>query len=166
MSHQQLVDIAHRWVLNHGHAGVAFKELVAVGAGGEIPDVLAIGGRVHSILIECKVSRSDFLADRKKFFRIYPEMGMGSHRIYCAPEGLLRLEELPEKWGLLSVAPNGRASLSFRPDPMHPTVAFLNRHYAQPHNEASERAMMYSALRRMQEMNLIPQTFRKVPDHD
>ncbi|GAA4391764.1 hypothetical protein [Hymenobacter koreensis] len=161
MSHDELVEIAYRWVLRQGHAGVAFKEMVCASNGGEIPDVLAIGGRVGSIVIECKASRSDFLADRKKFVRLYPECGMGTHRIYCAPEGLLKLEELPDKWALLSVAPNGKATLHFRPCPARPSVAFINDYHAQPCNKNAERAMMYSALRRIQQMGLMPASFRK-----
>ena len=73
---------------------------------GECPDV--IGWRDgHSILIECKVSRSDYLADRKKKFRAKPEMGMGDARLFLAPPGVIRPDELPQGWGLL-VAEDGK----------------------------------------------------------
>jgi hypothetical protein len=68
----------------------------------ETPD--AIGWRVgRSILIECKTSRSDFLADGKKFFRQYPEQGMGHTRYFMAPAGLIKPDDLPAGWGLLEV---------------------------------------------------------------
>src|SRR2546426_9205199 len=34
----------------------------------------------HSVLIECKISRSDFLADRDKPFRQKSELGLGCER--------------------------------------------------------------------------------------
>src|SRR5208337_2931128 len=61
----------------------------------------------HSVLVECKVSRADFLADREKPFRQKPELGVGCERFYLAPAGLIRLEELPAGWGLLELR-NGK----------------------------------------------------------
>jgi hypothetical protein len=84
----------------------------------ELPDVIGFStgiirnGRwdsgVHSRLIEVKVSRSDFLADRKKPFRIRPEKGMGDFRYYCCPKGMIRKDEVPGGWGLLYVYPSGQ----------------------------------------------------------
>lgn len=161
MTHAALVDIAYRWVLRTARCGFAFKEMVCLSS--EQPDVIGFGGKVNSLLVECKVSRSDFLADAKKFFRLYPEQGMGGHRIYCAPEGLLKLEELPEKWALLSVDEKQRCTLSFRPAPEWPGAGFLTPWHHQPHNEKNERAVMYSALRRMQHMGLVPESFKGQP---
>lgn len=62
-----------------------------------------------SYLIETKVSRSDFLADAKKPFRKDPSQGIGDYRYYACPEGLIKPDELPEKWGLI-YAPLGRTS--------------------------------------------------------
>ena len=61
------------------------------------------GGRAacHSVLVECKISRADFLADREKPFRQKSHRGMGCERFYFTPAGLLRPEELPAGWGLL-----------------------------------------------------------------
>ena len=56
------------------------------------------------MLVECKVSRSDFLADRDKPFRQNPGMGIGCERFYLAPRGLIRIEQLPSSWGLLEVS--------------------------------------------------------------
>lgn len=58
----------------------------------------------HSVLVESKVSRSDFLCDRDKPFRQKPENGVGCERYYLAPSGLIRVEELPTGWGLLEVS--------------------------------------------------------------
>jgi hypothetical protein len=53
------------------------------------------------VLVECKITRADFLADREKPFRRKPERGVGSERFYLAPSALIKLEELPAGWGLL-----------------------------------------------------------------
>lgn len=54
-----------------------------------------------SVLIEVKMSRSDFLADFKKPFRANPEEGVGEFRYYCCPTGVIKVEDVPDKWGLL-----------------------------------------------------------------
>ncbi len=53
------------------------------------------------MLVECKVSRGDFLADANKPFRLAPEEGLGSKRFYMAPAGVIARKELPKHWGLL-----------------------------------------------------------------
>jgi hypothetical protein len=71
-----------------------------------MPDAIGWKRACHSVLVEGKVSRADFLADRDKPFRQRPEIGVGCERYYLTPRGLLRTEELPRGWGLLEV--NGR----------------------------------------------------------
>lgn len=161
MTHDDLVHIAHRWLLNSAGCGVAFKELKCLGW--ETPDAIGFGGKVASILIECKVSRSDFFADRKKPFRLNPELGMGTHRIFCAPEGLLKLEELPERWALLSVNPAGRTKLTFRPNPDWPGAGFLTVWHHQPCDQKAERDIMYSALRRLQQAGHVNGLYTRQP---
>lgn len=103
MTHAELVLIAGRWLRNTAGCSVVLEELCAATGNGEKPD--AIGwycGR--TLLVECKVSRSDFLADRKKPFRANPARGLGLYRYFMAPKGLLRAEEMPPQWGLLEVA--------------------------------------------------------------
>ena len=68
-----------------------------------MPDAIGWKKACHSVLVECKVSRADFLADREKPFRQKPESGVGCERFYLAPKGLIRLEELRSGWGLLEV---------------------------------------------------------------
>jgi hypothetical protein len=58
----------------------------------------------HSVVIECKVSRGDFVADANKSFRVKPQEGLGCERFYLAPAGLIAPSELPRDWGLLEVA--------------------------------------------------------------
>lgn len=56
-----------------------------------------------SILVEVKTSRADFFADRQKRFREIPERGLGHYRYYMAPAGMVAVDELPEKWGLIEI---------------------------------------------------------------
>jgi hypothetical protein len=72
----------------------------------ELPDVIGFK-RNHSDLVECKVSRADFLKDKKKHFRMFPEQGMGDYRYYCCPRGMISKDELPDGWGLLYLYPSG-----------------------------------------------------------
>ncbi len=98
--HCELVKISAKWLKKYG-CSVIMSELRTLGAN-EIPD--AIGWReTVSILIECKTSREDYLTDLDKSFRKNPESGMGNHRFYLCPEGVIKPEELPENWGLLYV---------------------------------------------------------------
>ena len=68
-----------------------------------MPDAIGWKKACHSVLVECKLSRPDFLADREKPFRQKPETGVGCERYYLAPRGLIRVEELRPGWGLLEV---------------------------------------------------------------
>lgn len=70
---------------------------------GEQPDVLGIKTYGESILVEVKVSRSDFLADKKKPWRNGEVKGIGDHRVYLTPKGLLNPSEIPYGWMLWEV---------------------------------------------------------------
>jgi hypothetical protein len=99
MTHQQLVRMAERWLRTRYRCGIVLSEQSC--ASGETPDVIGWKGKCRSILVECKASRADFLADRDKPFRRDPAQGMGSERLYCAPQGLIKAAELPKGSGLL-----------------------------------------------------------------
>jgi hypothetical protein len=98
MTHAQLVEKAVRW-LRHYRCGVVLSEQACVS--GEMPDAIGWKRACHSVLIECKITRSDFLVDRAKPFRLKPDQGVGCERFYLVPVGLVRPEELPQGWGLL-----------------------------------------------------------------
>jgi hypothetical protein len=68
-----------------------------------MPDAIGWKRASHSVLIECKLSRADFLADCDKPFRQKQELGLGCERFYLTLPGLLNLKELPPGWGLLEV---------------------------------------------------------------
>jgi hypothetical protein len=100
VTHAKLVALAVRWLRRY-RCGVVLSEQALVS--GEMPDAIGWKNPCHSVLVECKVSRADFLADRDKPFRRKPETGVGSERYYLAPRGLIRTGELPKGWGLLEV---------------------------------------------------------------
>jgi hypothetical protein len=97
--HAQLVARAAEWLRYKYGCGIILSEQYC--AGGEVPDVIGWKGFCQSVLVECKVSRSDFLADANKPFRLKPEEGLGSTRFYMAPAGVIEPSELPKNWGLL-----------------------------------------------------------------
>jgi len=100
MTHAQLVERAVRWLRVY-RCGVVLSEQACVS--GEMPDAIGWKRANHSVLVECKVTRADFLADRGKPFRRKPEQGVGSERFYLTPPALLKSEELPAGWGLLEL---------------------------------------------------------------
>ena len=100
MTHAQLVERAVRW-LRFYRCGVVLSEQACVS--GEMPDAIGWKRANHSVLVECKVTRADFLADRAKPFRQKPEKGVGSERFYLTPPTLVKPEELPAGWGLLEL---------------------------------------------------------------
>lgn len=115
--------------------GVVLSEQAC--ASGEMPDAIGWKKACHSVLVECKASRSDFLADRDKPFRQQPETGVGCERYYVAPRGLIRIDELPVGWGLLEVcgreierakasAKNHRSEIGFQNE-MNLLLASLRR---------------------------------------
>ncbi len=89
-----------RWLRSY-RCGVVLSEQACVS--GEMPDALGWKQACHSVLVECKVTRADFLADRAKPFRVKAEKGVGSERFYFTPPGLIHRTELPLGWGLLEL---------------------------------------------------------------
>lgn len=125
-THSELVEVGRRWLLRpwrnagEGHSACCLVLTEIVTGAGETPDVIGWNG-YSSILLECKVSRSDFKADAGKYFRREPERGMGRQRYYVAPVGVLEESEIPEGWGFIEVDSKKatrvrRASSMFEPD--------------------------------------------------
>lgn len=107
LTHDDLVRNAAAWLAAKCRCSVVMTELVTTG---ETPD--AIGWRgTFSTLVECKVSRSDFMADRQKMFRCEAWAGIGYNRYYLTPPGLVQRSELPPGWGLLELTECGICKL-------------------------------------------------------
>lgn len=98
MTHAQLVQVAIEWLRRY-RCGVVLSEQACIS--GEMPDAIGWKRACHSVVVECKISRPDFLADRSKPWRQKPEGALGCERFYLTPGALLKPAELPEKWGLL-----------------------------------------------------------------
>jgi hypothetical protein len=115
VTHDQLCDIAAKY----------FKRVFKLKAvtvnnrlmyNDEKPDVFGFNTMAtNSFLIEVKVSRADFLRDKNKMFRKYPNKGMGNYRYYCCPEGLIAVADLPAGWGLLYYRPGFNDIIEMRP---------------------------------------------------
>ncbi len=90
--------MAVHWLRRY-RCGVVLSEQACIT--GEMPDAIGWKKACHSVLVECKVSRGDFIADRDKECRKKPENGVGCERYYLAPKGMVRIGELPVGWGLL-----------------------------------------------------------------
>ena len=115
MTHTQLVNKAVRWLRSY-RCGVVLSEQACVS--GEMPDAIGWKQASHSVVVECKTTRADFLADREKPFRRKPERGVGRERFYLTPPSLIKIDELPTGWGLLEYR-RGRIEL------LHPSAKNL-----------------------------------------
>lgn len=131
-THAELIMRAARWLQREYQ--IVATDIVHGGA--ETPDAIAFRSNGCTCLCEAKASRSDFLADSKKPFRVQPYMGMGMHRYYVCAPGVAEVEDLPPGWGLL--VPHGRglreSALS------HP---FMERNFR------AEQSVLVSLLRRI-----------------
>jgi hypothetical protein len=153
ITHDELVARARTFLLNDLHCGFAFCEMVAAVHNGEIPDAIGFrSGGAISVLIECKTSRSDFLADGKKMCRTEHVQGMGNVRYYMAPQGMVDANECPDGWGLIEVRRHGgnlAAERVLGPEGQIRKTR-IEEEYWHDANKHCERSLMYSALHRMQ----------------
>lgn len=118
MTHRNLCLKAARYLRSKGihpyHKGqYSVCELERVG---ECPDAFAWGGS-STQLIEAKVSRNDFLSDKKKLWRNNQPYGIGKYRSYICPTSLIKSEELPEYWGLIYVCDKGKLTEIVKAEP-------------------------------------------------
>lgn len=97
--HTELVNIAEKWLYKKD-CWFVLKEFPS--SIREIPDAIGFGEK-YSILVECKATEVSFKCDAKKPFRINPELGVGHHRYYMCPEGVIEIKDLPDGWGLIYV---------------------------------------------------------------
>lgn len=100
--HAQLVDAAVDWLRRKYRCGIVLSEQYC--ATGEVPDAIGWKNMCRSVVVECKISRTDFLADANKPFRTAPDEGLGCERFYLAPPRMISPSELPRYWGLLEYA--------------------------------------------------------------
>lgn len=134
MTHDQLIIEAARWLRYTKRCQVIATDIVT--GCSETPDAIGWRGTVTH-LIECKATRSDFLADRKKPFRRDPRRGLGLYRYFMvAPDVVRGSDPWPAGWGLIEIR-NGRPVLAIAP------VAVTER------NTTGETTILLSLLRRI-----------------
>ena len=144
MTHAQLVQKAIAWLRSY-RCSVVLSEQAC--ASGEMPDAIGWKRTQRSVVVECKVTRADFLADRTKPFRIKPEIGLGCERFYLTVPDLLRIEQLPAGWGLLECQ-RGRVQM------LHPSSTKSLR---SGEGMKYEMNLLLASLRRV-ELRVEPQT--------
>lgn len=143
ITHDNLCLLAERFLTKQNFGVVFHDKFKAYTNSGEQPDCLGFRSGL-SCLIECKTSRSDFLVDKRKKFRINPQMGLGDWRFFLTPKGLVTVDELPTGWGLLET--DGKRVIKVFGFPTN-TEWFSDKPFTG--NKQAECDYMYSALRRM-----------------
>ena len=142
MTHVRLVAMAEAW-LRRARCGIVLSEQGC--SSGEMPDAIGWKGKSHSVVIECKISRADFLADAAKPWRKQPEIALGCERYYAAPKAMLRPDEMPAGWGLLEAA--GRELRVLKKS---------SRKLREPQGLMNEMNLLLASLRRV-EVRIEPQ---------
>jgi hypothetical protein len=136
MTHRELCIKAARYLRSQGI--VPFNKCVysvcELERIGECPDAFGWTSATTQ-LIEVKVSRSDFLSDKKKEWRKYPKKGLGTFRSYLCPKGIIKESELPKYWGLLYIDKKGKIKIIKEPE-------------KQKNNHQAEINLLTSLLRR------------------
>jgi len=144
VTHAQLIKLGEQWLRKHRCRIVLSEQTVD---SGEVPDIIGWRTDCHSVVIECKTSRSDFFADRKKISRDNPDLAMGCERFYLVPKGLLTRSDLPPGWGLLECHKRA-VELSIQP-----TI----RKFRKEPGFVAEMKLLLASLRRV-EVRIEPQS--------
>lgn len=151
--HNRLTALGARWLKRNGFSVVA-TELTCFGSR-EQPDVIGFRSSCSAI-IEVKVSRSDFYADRKKPERM--SGGLGIYRFFLCPDGMISPDELPGRWGLLYakgrsvdaiIKPGGNL---WPPLTMHPELEAVASEWLEFQHQpdySAERQALFSIARRL-----------------
>lgn len=109
MTHDEIADFAADKMRKKGYK-LTWSNMRSLNVG-EQPDVMSIRGLNDVVIIEVKISRSDFFADKKKPWRNGSHLGMGTQRIYLTPPNLLKPTEIPFGWQLWEIHPRGKGHI-------------------------------------------------------
>lgn len=140
MTHKELVEQAAKQ-LKRWHCRPICTEMMFASNTCEIPDAVGWLSRA-SIMFECKASRTDFLRDKHKPFRICKISGVGDFRFYLTnPDVIKSTDEIPNGWGVYEVI-NGKIEYKFGTRYTNAcTPPFMG-------NKTEEVSMLYSWIRR------------------
>lgn len=159
ITHDDLVQRAETFLVNDLNCGFAFTELHTsrVTMHG-VPDAIGfIRDGQCTVLIECKTSVSDFRRDQKKWHRQNDQPGLGNIKYYMAPRRITTKIDLPDGWGLIECYEHGGRIAAKRVHGHRGQIrkSRVDNQYWHEADRSSERAMMYSALRRLHLRNHI-----------
>ena len=118
MTHTELCNLGAKWLKSNGLVKWQKPKYIVVeieSIGIPQPDIYGFGN-CKTQQIEVKVSRSDFLADKKKYHMQFPDKNVGQYRSYLCPYNMIKESDLPEKWGLLWVDENKRITVIKHPE--------------------------------------------------
>ena len=112
-----------------------------------MPDAIGWKSKCRSVVVECKISRGDFLADRAKPWRTNPDIALGCERFYLSPRGIVNPEDLPRGWGLLEYH-NRQVTMLVKP---------ARQSQRSPEGLMNEMNLLLASLRRV-EVRIEPQS--------
>jgi hypothetical protein len=144
MTHAQLVKVAEQWLRRYRCSIVLSEQQCS---SGEMPDAIGWKGKCRSVVVECKISRADFLADRAKPWRTNLDVALGCERFYLSPRGVIRPDDLPKSWGLIEYH-DRRVAVLVKP-------ARISQR--SPEGLMNEMNLLLASLRRV-EVRIEPQT--------
>lgn len=114
MTHSELCILACRWLAKLQRCIHAFADVTTMNVQ-EFPDAIGYRNSLYkiTIVVEVKTSVADFKRDAHKSWRRsavngYGGGGMGRHRYYLVPEGLVGVGDIPDDHGLLYAKPDGK----------------------------------------------------------
>ncbi len=141
MTHDELVLRGRNWLKNNPNSRMRFPIILTEykSYANSEPDVLGLN-HARSVVIECKVSRSDYFADQKKRC-MRMSTRLGSYRYYLCPAGLLRVDDIKNGWGLLYCHPH---KITIEKD-----ATF----YPPEETRPEEYQIMYSIIRRLMSLD-------------
>ncbi len=137
MTHDELIKRGINWLKNNQLSGMRTPIILPEYRcyANSIPDVLGLN-HVRTIVIECKISRPDYLADQCKGHRHY-HFQLGNLRYYLCPAGLLNTNEINGGWGLLYCHPHKI------------TIEKKSDEFSKEQTRPQEYQVMYSIIRRL-----------------
>lgn len=123
-THAQLVEMGNKWLRVHTGCVVVLSEYACRAEA--IPDVIGFRPR-YSYVIECKVSRKDFLADRRKPHR-QGNGQFGNFRYYLTLPDVATAADMYDGWGLLYPYKKGLRTIVL--PTLHKDLAVKDQDYA------------------------------------
>lgn len=117
ITHAELVSVAHTWLETQGCSLILLEPDAFTQ---EKPDAIGWQKSGFSLVVECKVSKADFIKDKDKPFRKDLTRSLGSAKYFLTPKGLIGKNDIPKFWGLIEIDPSGKLKVIKFPEPVNP----------------------------------------------